>query len=433
MSEENSDFTWKGFIDSGFVDRITVSGVNKRCSAIENELLPLIAAHPMEDRELVHIILALKATVNLYVDRESRSAVLKVLRELAAKKAEVFVKAIAGVLDPVVESAQPKSIAHPDAIPTAVATRFVLLSWVNLALTVPIKQLGAEPEALAASDAAWKRLVVLAARLLWGIAPAHPHMRYMKQNSISNSAHRDVWRMLRECPSVIGPMLSILTTETTNNEFAAVLIGNIVSCAVRLAPGKGREEAVATVEKFKEAIVGFVDRVLIGSKTIVSYSSVVDLGEFLRTFVGGEFVGLFKASIAKMLLRSPETVLPTCLWLLESLDAQTVDLSAIYLDVFADTLASNLIKSSNASVRKNAANLFGFLANTPTSAEAASKAAEIATKPLTLGRYAQPEQRTEMYKLLGGVHAGPGGGWASAAVIVPALVKMTGKETIEQP
>ncbi|KAJ2392646.1 translational activator of GCN4, partial [Coemansia sp. RSA 2603] len=239
--------------------------------------------------------------------------------------------------------------------------------------------------------------------------------------------------MLRECPSVIGPMLSILTTETTNNEFAAVLIGNIVSCAVRLAPGKGREEAVATVEKFKEAIVGFVDRVLIGSKTIVSYSSVVDLGEFLRTFVGGEFVGLFKASIAKMLLRSPETVLPTCLWLLESLDAQTVDLSAIYLDVFADTLASNLIKSSNASVRKNAANLFGFLANTPTSAEAASKAAEIATKPLTLGRYAQPEQRTEMYKLLGGVHAGPGGGWASAAVIVPALVKMTGKETIEQP
>ncbi|KAJ2785811.1 translational activator of GCN4, partial [Coemansia interrupta] len=432
MSEENSDFSWKGFIDGGFVDRITVSGVKKRCGAMEGELLPLIAAHPLEDRELVHIILALKATINLYVDRESRAAVLKVLRALAAKKAEVFVKAIAGVLDPVVESAQAKSIAHPDAIPTAVAPRFVLLSWVNLALTTPITQLGADSQALA-GDAAWRRLVVLAARLLWGVAPAHPKMRLTKLNSISNSAHRDVWRMLRECPEVIAPMLGVLTTETANNEFAAVLIGNLVSSAVRLAPGKGHAEAVAAVEKCKDAIVGFIDRVLIGSKTLVSYSSVHDLGDFLRKFVGGDFVGLFKASISKMLLRSPETVLPTCLWLLESLDAQAVDLSAVYLDVFADTLASNLIKSSNASVRKDAANLFGFLANAPTSADAAAKAAEIATKPLTLGRYAQPEQRTEMYRLLGGVHAGPGGGWASAVVIVPALVKMTGKETIEQP
>ncbi|KAJ2857508.1 translational activator of GCN4 [Coemansia erecta] len=431
VNSKSDGFSWKGFLNEL---NITASGINERKSLIDSKLLPAISAHPIEDRELVQIIVSLKPTIELYVDKQSRELVLQVLRELAAKKASVFVKAIAGVLDAEVESAQPKTIGHPDSIPSVVAKRFVLLSWINEALVVPVVQLKADPETLA-GDAAWKHLVVLAARLLWGVAPAGPKARSAKHASISSSAHHGVWRMLRGCPSVIGPMLSVLLDEAASSEFAAVLMGNIISTAVRLRSDQKENNgsAVDAVEKVKEPIVAFIDKVLIGSKTPVSYSSVADMRDFLRFYVGGEFEKQFKATISKMLLRSPEVVLPTCLWLLQSLDAETVDLSAIYLGMFADQLASNLIKSSNASVRQTAVQIFALLSNTPTTAEAAAKAADIATKPLIAGRYTQAEQRTEMYRLLGNVRAGPGNGWASAAAIVPALLKMTGKETVDQP
>ncbi|KAJ2707923.1 translational activator of GCN4 [Coemansia sp. IMI 203386] len=425
---KDGGFVWKGFLEEL---KIASPGIKERRSEIEGKLLPAIAAHPIEDKDLVQIILALKPTADLYVDKASRELVLKVLKELATKKAPVFVKAIAGVLDPVVESAQPKAVSRPDLIPSVVAKRVVLLSWILVALPVPVEKLEVDPETLK-TDAAWKRLVVLAARLLWGAVPAQPKVRSSKHRSLSSSAHHGVWRVLRECPSMISPMLSVLLGEVGSSEFAAVLLGNIVSTVVRLPTGQC-VAATAAVDQSKDAIVSFIDKVLIGSKTPVSYSSVTDMGEFLRKYVGGDFEKLFKASISKMLLRSPEVVLPTCLWMLQALDAQKVDLAAIYLDMFADTLVSNLIKSSNADVRQTAAQIFAFLANTPATAEAATKAADIATKPLTAGRYTQPEQRTEMYGLLGNVRAGPGNGWASAAAIVPALLKMTGKETVEQP
>ncbi|KAJ1656972.1 hypothetical protein GGF38_004488, partial [Coemansia sp. RSA 25] len=82
------------------------------------ELLSHIAAHPLSDRELVELLVVLRGTASLYVDKQSRTMVLDVMRALSVKKAEVFVKAIASVLDPVVESMQSKSIVHPDAIPT---------------------------------------------------------------------------------------------------------------------------------------------------------------------------------------------------------------------------------------------------------------------------------------------------------------------------
>ncbi|KAI8322778.1 ARM repeat-containing protein [Martensiomyces pterosporus] len=430
----SSEFSWASFTEV-LSDRITTSRVNERRALFEAELLPYIAAHPLEDKELVGLICALTLTIDRYIDRESRALVLKVLRELSARKGSVFVKVIAGVLDPVVESAQPKSISHPDSIATAVASRFVLLSWVDLALTTPINELGVAPESLA-DDLAWKKLVLLAARLLWGIAPAHEKTGDSKALSVSSSAHREFWRTLRGCPAAIGPMLSILTSAASGGE-AAVMIGNIVGTAIRLSKKKGKGgdggQSLQEVVKAKDAIVGYIDRVLINSKQPISYSSIADLSEFLREFVGSDFEALFKPSITKMLLRSPEAVLPTCLWLLQALGKDSVDMTAIYLDVFADTLASNLLKSSNAAVRSSACSLFAFLSSVPRTEEAATKAAEIATKPLVLGRFAQAEHRVDFYRLLANVHAGAGNGWPSSVAIMPALLKMAAKETQEAP
>ncbi|KAJ2330768.1 translational activator of GCN4, partial [Coemansia sp. RSA 2681] len=374
-------------------------------------------------------------TASLYVDKQSRTMVLDVMRALSVKKAEVFVKAIASVLDPVVESMQSKSIVHPDAIPTVVAPRFVLLSWINVALPVPIAQLKVQPESLV-GDAAWKRLVLLAARLLWGIAPAHPGLHNTKAHSLSNSAHHDVESMLRRCPAMIEPMLTILTADASGNDSGAVLIGSLLSAALpfprAIHADRSLRPYVLVVEKFKDAIIAYIDRVLLGAKTPVSYSSVTNLRGFLRLYVGAQFEPLFKSSISKMLLRSPEVSLPTCLWLLEMLGKDSVDLSPLYLDVFADTLASNLLKSSNGNVRQSAADLLAFLADTPRTEASAVKAADIITKPLTLGRYIQPEHRVAVYQLLAGVVAPvDSNGWASSVEILAALLKMAGKETQE--
>ncbi|KAJ2806672.1 translational activator of GCN4, partial [Coemansia helicoidea] len=430
MSEETARdvaFSWKAQL-GGLSGRIAVSGVNSRCAALEDELVQLIAEHPLEDKELVAVLATLKRTIGLYVDRASRAAVLTVLRRLAAAKPQVFAKAVAAVLDPVVEGLQPKKTAHPDAIPSPLAPRFVLLPWITLALTVPVSLAGAKPADLP-GDAAWKRLVTLAARLLWGIAPARPGGSDTKAASMSRSAHCEVWRMLRGAPELIQPMLAVLTADADTGEAAVVLVGNIVSTATRL----GTADALQAVEAAKDAIVGMIDRVLVNAKTPVSYSSVADLGDFLRGHVGSEFDGRFRASISKMLVRAPECVLPTCLWLLQALGSDSVDVSAMYLEVFADPLASNMLKSTNASVRGAAVDLLAHLSGTPATEEAATAAAQILIKPMEQGRYTQPEQRVAAYTLLGGVHAGPDNGWASSVVILPALVRMAARETQEEP
>ncbi|KAJ2348452.1 hypothetical protein GGH92_002816, partial [Coemansia sp. RSA 2673] len=112
-------FSWKSFTER-LSDKITTTSVNSRHELLSVELQSHILAHPLSDRELVDLVVVLRSTASLYVDKKSRTMVLDVLRALSVKKAEVFVKAIAGILDPVVESMQSKSVVHPDAIATVV-------------------------------------------------------------------------------------------------------------------------------------------------------------------------------------------------------------------------------------------------------------------------------------------------------------------------
>ncbi|KAJ2512974.1 translational activator of GCN4 [Coemansia sp. RSA 1939] len=442
MSEADggdSGFSWKSFLQAVSTESLT-SSVKGRNVLLKNKVTGAIRGHPMEDKELLGLILVLRGTVGLYVDKASRHAVLDVLRELAAKKRDVFVKAMVAVLEPMVETAQPRKKAngagHPDDIATTAAYRFSILAWVHLALGERAGLVAKDGVDLAGMMAAadaddlWKKLVLMAARLLWGVSPALPGMHRTKVGYISWSAHRDLWRTIRAHPRMTRPMLAVLTSPENAGPEAAVLIGNAVSTERRI---QGDENARRRMSGFKDAIVGYIDRVLICAKTPVSYSSVSDLRDFLQLLVGDDFGALFGPSISKMLVRSPETVLPTCLWLLQALDATQFDLTRLWADVFAEPLASSLLKSSNASVRGSAANLFAYLAGVPRTSEAARSAAETVTGPLVRGSYAQPEHRALLYGLLGDVRASGNGSWASSAVILAALLKMAAKETQEAP
>ncbi|KAJ2555738.1 translational activator of GCN4 [Coemansia sp. RSA 1933] len=416
--DEGVVFSWKEYGQRLSTETLT-SSVKKRSTLFRSKVIPMIREQEaMEDKELVGVLVVLRSTIGLYQDKGSRQVVLETLKELRAKKPEVFIKAIAAVLEPVVESAQPRKIVHPDAIATTVAYRYSLLLWVDLALSE------ATPEQM--TGEAWKKLVLMAARLLWGVALASLNGRgRSKAASIAGSAHRDVWRTIRGQPQMIEPMLALLTGESTNSD-VAVLLGNVVSTAVRVY---GKDGAAEKLAPFKEAIVGYIDRVLIGSKTPVSYSSVSDLRDFMHLSVGADFERLFGPSIAKMLIRSPEAALPTCLWLLQALDKDRHDLTSLFVNVLAEPLASSLLKSSNASVRSHAADLFTYLAGVPKTDDDAKRAAEIVTGPLVRGGYSQPEHRTQLYGLLGATS----GRAASSVVILPALLKMSAKETQEAP
>ncbi|KAJ2156568.1 translational activator of GCN4, partial [Coemansia sp. RSA 552] len=426
MSEGEEAFSWKAWI-SGLRERAGVSSIKARHALLETETLGLLEKHSLEDRDLVALIGVLASTASLYVDRKSRGAVLSVLRRLGSMKPRSFVKAMALVLEPAVEEAQPKKIVDVGAIPSTKAHRLALLWWTALALGVPGQQ--SEWEGGVSGDVAWKRLVRLLGRLLWGLAPAHDNERDKKALSMSTSAHRCVWRMVRGFPESVGPILAVLT----DGEASAVdgaLIGNVVSAASRLPPKTGAMEAAQAA---RDKVIGFIDQVLICSKAPVSYSSVADMGVAVRELVGADFDQVFRPSLSKMLVRSPEAAVPTILWLVQCLDRREVDLAAMYLEVFAEPLASTLLKSTNPAVRSAAADLLKYLAQTPLTAEDATAAAGIITKPLTLGRYTQADQRVPVYRLLGGVRAGPDNGWVSSVAILPALLKMAAKETQEAP
>ncbi|KAJ1933572.1 hypothetical protein EC988_009080, partial [Linderina pennispora] len=130
------EFAWGPYTER-LNELVTASRVNDRRALFTADLMPQIAAHPLSDKELVGLVRTLTLTVSRYVDRESRSLVLAALRELSVKKASVFVEVIAGVLGPIVASAQPKTSDSPDMVGATPAAKFVLLTWINLALPVP--------------------------------------------------------------------------------------------------------------------------------------------------------------------------------------------------------------------------------------------------------------------------------------------------------
>ncbi|KAJ2542601.1 translational activator of GCN4 [Coemansia sp. RSA 1822] len=421
MSETGADdngFSWKTYLESLAV-RVGTSSVKQRCELLETEVIGHVVGQAASDKEVLGLVVVLKKTIPLYVDRVSRAAVHKVLASIGAQRPQTFGRAMAVVLDGAMETAQPRKTTHPDAIPSTQASRFVMLTWATQALDVYTREQGSD-----ASDAVWKRLVLLTARLLWGIAPAHAQNIDRKAMSMSRSAHREVWRVVRAHPEAVGSMLDVLTAKADESETNAVLLGNVVSAGVRVAKA-------AVVER-KPVIADFIDRVLISAKATPSYSSVRDMQAFLE-LIGSEFDQMFRPTISRMLVRSPEAVLPTCLWLVQAVGRDNIDLAPMYLEAFAEPLAGTQLRSANEGVRGAAAQLLAYLGDTPKTQEDAERAADVITRPLTLGRYTQTEQRTAAYVLLSGVRAGPGNGWASSAVILTALLKMTGKETQEAP
>ncbi|KAJ2629997.1 translational activator of GCN4 [Coemansia sp. RSA 1290] len=410
--DEASEFSWKAYLED-LPDKVMTSSVKQRNAELDKALSTL-ENHSLEDKELLGLILVLKRTIPLYVDRESRAKVLKVLRKAGSQCPQTNVRAMAKIVGTMADTAQGRKPGHPDDIRAPAASQLVLLSWATQALDLCMRDI-----AEYAQLAEWRKLVLDASRLLWGISPAHPNVSNSHERSISHSAHRDIWRLVRMHAEAVGPMLDALLE--TQSEMHAVLIGNVISAGLR----SGAQSAIA---ERQTKIVEFIDRVLLSAKSTPSYSGIYDMQAFLELIDAQQ---QFSATISKMTVRAPEAVLPTCLWLAQALDRQKTDLSPLFLNVLVEPLSASLLRSTNEGVRQAACELLAYLGNTPRTQEDAERAVRTITGPITLGRFTQVEQRAAVYKVLGGMRAGPDNGWAGAAALMAPLLKMAAKETHE--
>ncbi|KAJ2449766.1 translational activator of GCN4, partial [Coemansia sp. RSA 2336] len=412
IMDEASEFSWKALLED-LADKVTTSSVKQRGAELD-KVFEALEKHSLEDKELLGLILVLKRTIPLYVDRESRAKVLKVLGKAGSQCPQTNVRAMAKIVSTMVDTAQGRKPGHPDDIRAPPASQLVLLSWATQALDLCMRDI-----ADYAQLAEWKRLVLDASRLLWGISPAHPNACSSHERSISHSAHRDIWRLVRMHPQAVGPMLDVLLE--TQSEMHAVLIGNAVSAGLRSG-------AQGAVSERQTKIVEYIDRVLLNAKSTPSYSSIYDMQAFLQLIDAQQ---QFSATISKMMVRAPEAVLPTCLWLAQAVDRQKTDLSPLFLNALVEPLGASLLRSTNEGVRRAACELLAYLGDTPRTQEDAERAVRTLTGPITLGRYTQVEQRAAVYKVLGSMRAGPGNGWAGAAALMAPLLKMAAKETHE--
>ncbi|KAJ2852326.1 translational activator of GCN4 [Coemansia brasiliensis] len=410
--DEASEFSWKTYLED-LSDKVTTSSVKQRTAELD-KVLNALENHSLEDKELLGLILVLKKTIPLYVDRASRAKVLEVLGKAGGQCPQTNVRAMAKIVGTMVDTAQGRKPGHPDDIRAPVASQLVLLSWTTQALELCMRDI-----AEYAQLAEWKKLVLDASRLLWGISPGHPNGYNSHKLSISHSAHRDIWRLVRMHTHAVGPMLDALLE--TQSEMHAVLIGNVVSAGLR----SGAQDAIG---ERQAKIVEFIDRVLLSAKSTPSYSSIYDMQAFLELIDAQQ---QFSATISKMMVRAPEAVLPTSLWLAQALDRQKTDLSPLFLNVLVEPLSASLLRSTNEGVRQAACELLTYMGNTPRTQEEAERAVRTITGPITQGRFTQVEQRAAVYRVLGGMRAGPANGWAVAAALMPPLLKMTAKETHE--
>jgi hypothetical protein len=188
---------------------------------------------------------------------------------------------------------------HYRIFSTAAAHRFTLLTWINLLLSLALK----DCSDIASSQHA-EKLTKMQAVLLSGLAEE-------KRKGLRHSAFSDTRRCIRQNATFIPSLIDILIRDvaTINPSFQyTVLVGTLVDCALRL---KGKKvDGRAMVEQKKAEIIQFYLQSVISSKTPVPTSSMVALNDFVKSNITeNDFETSLMPVLEKMMLRAPELVL----------------------------------------------------------------------------------------------------------------------------
>ncbi|KAI7873032.1 armadillo-type protein [Spinellus fusiger] len=345
---------------------------------------------------LPSLLLLIFLTHARYQDRPSRIAILQVLREINHWNAELFQKAMVALLVKEADKAvEPSSYRHSNAADTTppcplnASSRFVMLSWINLVITLIAESADSTQDDLRESPV-FAKAVQIQALLLYSL-------RFDTKKTMINSAYTDTRRCIRATRKFIPTYFSLLfsTSQTCNPLYRnAILISTIVDTCFRLRPKSLGEQLV---EDVKNQLSDYYINTIISSKTDVPTVIVTSFYEFFNRMVSEEmFIKDYVPVLDKMLLRSPDTALSV---LASTVHGLSFDPSSLFADKWLDPLLNHLC-STALSVRYGAVMLWGELVKTSHQLESLSKVATETNKVLLSAKANSWEVRDVLYQML---------------------------------
>jgi len=342
-----ADLSWAEFLRTKALYSITSSNVTYRLEFLNHLLLPRIKVRDLSDKVIEVLLQLILLTYPRYTDRESRLSILNIFKELDAWNSDIFLKIFVPMVVKEADKLNQKS-SDGTTYTTASSSRFVLLTWINLMITLSSLSTNFIPD----TSSYWKDLVNAQGLLLHTLTSEGE-----KRKGITMSALRDVRRCIRKNSSHIPSYISYLTSsvKTCDPPFRnAILLGNVIGCALRLQ-NKNKE---ILGKNLNEEIMQYYLSTIISSKISVPKTSADALHDFIKNVITEEdFNEKFVPVIEKLLLRAPEIVLNTLIYLLKSL---SFDTSRIFKNHFIQPLL-NHIRSTNKTVQTDAAEMLNLL------------------------------------------------------------------------
>ncbi|KAI9014595.1 armadillo-type protein [Phycomyces nitens] len=330
---------------------------------------------------LLHLIFL---TYTRYRDRPSRLAILQVLKEINNLNPELFQKAIVPALAKEAEKITKKSSTGGPV--TSSSDRFILLTWVDLLISLVIS-FAAEN---APNSPTLGLLIQTQAILLDSLAGN-------TKTSISQSAFVDVRRCIRQNFTSIPVFFQIAfsNAQTCVPLYRnAVLIGTIVGTSLRL---KNSPNGNQMVQDQKSNLTDYYLKNVVSSKTPVPETVLAAFDDFFNKIISkDDFVGQYVPVLEKMMLRSPEIVLPALSRIIPSL---SFDVSTIFAEKWLEPLMNHL-RSTSAAVRTGAIGLWNALTLVSHETGSLIKIVTEITKLLTSGKVSSWEHRVVVYNAL---------------------------------
>ncbi|TPX65734.1 hypothetical protein SpCBS45565_g04973 [Spizellomyces sp. 'palustris'] len=380
------ELPWEEFVPHIFIPGVGAASTRRRVSVLKG-LAKKISSEDFADALLPAIVQHLLLTVPRFEDTASRKAVYAVLQALFEKaQAKTgqpldapFMKGTAKLLERELKgniSTMAPSILYNYASWTARLIRFSLSSSSAF-----------KPDLSTYSGSyVWKTLLGLHVTLLDASATSDGCRSKAMFGRTVIATEKAVRSAGAEgIDLILGTLLTPSVVDGKEGTKICVLLGNCLNVAIK-------SNYLDVVNKYKNAIITFYTKAILPSRAAVPVPYLTSLSTcFQHYFTPDVFQKEIVAAGERLLLRSPEVVIRV---LDHTARHVQFDLSSIFRAKFADTLFNNM-KSTNESVRSDAANFFQTLCSKSADEGELAKVVDVAMK--AFGSKAPSAEQRQMY------------------------------------
>ncbi|KIY43656.1 translational activator GCN1 [Fistulina hepatica ATCC 64428] len=405
-------------------NQLMSSSTKSRVYFLQNELLPLARLEDLTLSQIMDIFRLLTLTLSRYHDSQSQDAVDAVGRELV--KTDEARDNKLGVADQIIRwlSHQASQISqHGSSSSYAPSDLFVLFNWV-----CGIYDICIQTDPAFTSNHAYRPLVTAMALLYDSVNASLQAKPSLKHGAVAR-ARRVLRKNNAQLNSFVDSLLDMANSKTSQGPIPVrllpllgVAIGVLVRLKDALEPPSARLTAVQ-----KEDVISLLTTHVLMSKTSIGSYILDAFQDFIVIYISPEdMLSTILPALEKAILRSPEVAVPSATHVLR---VYPKPLSAeVYKRSIAQAL--NVAKSSNASVRAHAVELFEVtMTDTTDETLLGATFQELVALPRS-GKTSGPDHRVALYTMLGYVQP-----CSSVSTIVlkdtlPLLVKETHEQAI---